>query len=175
MFTLSAMSKLTNPRSFIRGIKEYRILPGRGIVVFAILIILCELLLAFSHLSGWYLALMAPLGLVLLCTFFLAVSVNLARGRDLPCLCFGSGEVISPRSLVRLIIALLGELGVLVQSSSLSLADRISSHGSAPDAVLALTWAVLLVLGVTWLLQLPEVIAIARPIFRIPPGVGGRP
>lgn len=86
MFAVSTASKLGDPMSFVRGVREYRVLPQRSVLVFAILLIVCEAFVSLSHLGGWLLAFAAPMGLTMLCIFFVAVSVNLVRKRNLSCL-----------------------------------------------------------------------------------------
>lgn len=83
MFAVSTASKLGDPMSFVRGVREYRILPQRSALVFAILLIVCEAFVSLSHLGGWLLAFAAPMGLTMLCIFFVAVSVNLVRTEPL--------------------------------------------------------------------------------------------
>ena len=161
MFALSAASKIGNPRGFARGVEEYRILPRRVAFLFALLVILCEIFLSLSHIFGWLLVYAVPVGVAMLCSFFVAVSVNLARKRNLPCFCFGGyeQEPISSRSLARLAIAILGELLLLLHPGFFDNSfPRAASHASAQDVVLAGTWTLFVLIATLWVLSLPDLL-----------------
>ena len=115
VFLLSAASKLRNPMEFSRGVREYRVVPVAFVGPASILLIALEISLAIGHLTGFLLVVVIPLGFAALCCFAAAVSINLRRGRALPCYCFGSrnGETISTHTLVRILFLGLGELFLL--------------------------------------------------------------
>jgi hypothetical protein len=170
MFALSALGKLRDVRAFAFGVREYKILPERSAVPFAILVIVCEVCLAILHLAGWLLIFAVPLGLLLLCSFLVAVSINVVRRRNVPCYCFGTGngEVISSRSLVRLGIAILGELLLLLGPSVFSGATtHVTTRRSPQDIVLALTWVCFILLTTMWMMSVPDIkrliVSLRRP------------
>jgi hypothetical protein len=168
MFALSAVSKLKDPLSFVRGVTEYRILPRKGTVFFAVFVIVAELLLSISHLSSQMLSLAAPFGFALLSSFVAAVGINLARHRDLPCFCFGAeeGEMISGRTLVRLGIAILGESILMLQPGFFSApSGRALFTASAHEAVIALAWTLFLLIAILWVLEMPGLLDLARARF----------
>jgi len=165
MFALSTASKLADPMGFIRGVREYRILPQRSVLVFSLLLIVCEGFVSLSHLANWLLVFAAPIGLTMLCVFFAAVSVNLVRKRHLPCFCFGSGqrETTSARSLVRLAIAILGELVLLLQPGFFSGSfAHPAYYASAKDAVIAVSLALFALIATVWVLSLPDLLRLLR-------------
>ena len=164
MFAVSAAYKVADPRSFSRGVRDYKIIPNRGIVPFVTVVVVSEVFLALSHLCGWWLAFSSPLGLTLLGSFFVAITINLKKHHSLPCFCFGAGdgEIISRRSLIRLGIAILSEALLLVQTASITGPTRGLLADSARDLMLDLTWALFALLACIWALSLPEVLDITR-------------
>jgi hypothetical protein len=89
IFLASAVPKLLHPRGFILAVLEYRVLPERLGWLYGRLLPPLELLLALLLLSGTAVRLAAIVGSLLLLSFLIAVSINLARGRTLDCHCFG--------------------------------------------------------------------------------------
>ena len=167
VFLLSVRGKLMNPRGFARGVMEYQILPDRISYLAGLLLIPTEILLAATHLSGWLLAFGVLLGIVVVACFTAGVALNLRRGRLLPCHCFGDskGDVISGRTLARLILLMVGEL-LLLAKVAFSRANNpvnldqfrdVSELGSA-----FLSAVFLLVFG-NWLLNAADVVNLLRP------------
>ncbi len=89
VFLASAVPKLRHPKGFILAVLEYRVLPPQLGWFYARLIPPLELLLALLLLTGTAVRVAAVLVSMLLLSFIVAVSINLARGRDLDCHCFG--------------------------------------------------------------------------------------
>jgi len=167
-FALSVVSKITDPVSFARGVREYKILPRQGAVCFAIVVIVSELFLSISHLSGRMLRVAVPLGLALLSSFGAAVAINLTRDRHVPCFCFGAEEeeMISGRTLARLGIAILGEFILMLQPGFFSTASGSALlTASAQEVVVALAWTLFLLVAILWLLEMPDLLDLARARF----------
>jgi Methylamine utilisation protein MauE len=165
VFLLSALAKAQDPRGFARGVVEYRILPSSLAYGVGLVLLPLEGFLFLSHLTGWLLGLAVPLGLLLLLAFALAVGVNLGRGRVLPCYCFGSraqgGEMLSGRTLARLLLLLSGEAFLLVEvvMHNHSRAAIYSLHvGSLYQFSLAFFWASFVLLAGSWLLGLMDLV-----------------
>jgi len=89
IFLASAVPKLRHPKGFILAALEYRVLPPRLSWFYARLVPPLEFLLALLLLTGTALRSAAIVISVLLLSFIVAVGINLARGRDLDCHCFG--------------------------------------------------------------------------------------
>jgi hypothetical protein len=89
IFIFSAIPKLRHPNGFILVVLEYRILPPRLGRVFARLVPQLELFAALLLLSGIAVRLAGALTSLLLLSFIVAISINIARGRNLDCHCFG--------------------------------------------------------------------------------------
>jgi hypothetical protein len=132
-----------------------------------LLLIPTEILLAATHLTGRLLAFGVLLGIVVLACFTAGVALNLRRGRLLPCHCFGysKGDVISGRTLARLILLMVGEL-LLLADFSFSGANNLANPDQFRDvsefASAFLSAIFLLVLG-NWLLNASDVVKLLRP------------
>ena len=167
VFLLSVAGKLMNPRDFVRGVVEYQVLPDRLSYSVGLLLIPTEILLAAVHLSGRLLPFGALLGVAVLACFAAGVAVNLKRGRSLPCYCFGNskGDVISGRTLARLILLMVGET-LLLADFALSRAnnpvnlDRV--HDVSEFSMAFLSAIFLLIFG-SWLLNAADVVELLRP------------
>jgi hypothetical protein len=167
VFLLSAAGKLINPRDFARGVVEYRVLPDRVSYLAGLLLILTEVLLAAVHLTGRLLSYGALLGLVVLACFIVGVALNLKRGRILPCYCFGKskGDVISGRTLVRLILLMAAETFLLADfafSKANNFVNFDEVH-TASELGLAFLSAIFLLLLGGWLLNVAGVVELLRP------------
>lgn len=92
VFLTSAIPKLRRPKSFILVVLEYRILPPFIGEIFARLVPPLELFVALLLLTGTATQVGAALASLLLISFAIAVGINLVRGRDLDCGCFGEGR-----------------------------------------------------------------------------------
>jgi len=167
VFLLSASSKVLHPNTFARGVREYKLLPDSLAFVMGLLLIPIEIIIGISHLVGWLMSYMTVLALATLISFAIAVTVNLKRGRVLPCYCFGShgGEQISRRTLVRLGLLIAGELFVLADPA-LFAPDRLTYPERIADLVLLITILIcavfILVVG-RWVLTVPDIVDLFRP------------
>lgn len=167
VFSVSVKGKLVNPRGFARGVMEYQVLPDRVSFLAGLLLIPTEIFIAATHLTGWLLSFGVLLGVVALACFTTGVAVNLKRGRLLPCHCFGDskGDVISGRTLARLVLLMVGELLLLADvafsraNNSLSL-DRVRD---VSEFGLAFLTAIFLLVFSNWLLYAPDVAKLLQP------------
>jgi hypothetical protein len=92
IFLASAVPKLRHPKSFILAVLEYRVLPTRLGWLYARLLPPLELLLALLLLSGAAVRSSAIILSLLLLSFMAAISINMVRGRNLDCHCFGKAR-----------------------------------------------------------------------------------
>jgi hypothetical protein len=92
IFLFSAIPKLRHPNGFILTVLEYRVLPTRLSWLYARSLPPLELLLAVFLLSGTEVRSVAIVLSLLLISFMIAVAINLARGRNLDCHCFGKAH-----------------------------------------------------------------------------------
>jgi uncharacterized membrane protein YphA (DoxX/SURF4 family) len=89
LFLSSALGKLANWRGFVQGTLDYRLLPERAARTFAALLPWLELALAGALILGVALSVAGLAASLLLICFTIAVIVNLRRGREVACSCYG--------------------------------------------------------------------------------------
>lgn len=153
---VAGLSKLRHPVAFATSLNDFNVLPPRISVVFGLLTIAAEIVVGLSHLSGIGLAISVWIGLILLGLFSIAVCLTLYRSVELECHCFGSqsGEVITGRSLGRLILMIAGELYLLpVAGTQAALVYARSSFEIATAVCLSIAGLVISM----WILVIPEV------------------
>jgi len=163
-FALAAATKLIDVPGFVHGTREYRLLPNASAPVAAVTVIIIEGFVAFAMLLSIFVPLAAGLALVLSMIFFVAIWVNLRRGRrSLPCHCFGakSTDTISTRSLVRLSYVALGSVIVLAPLWE-SLSAPMWDVGTTRAATL-LVMAFAFLLFAKWTLVAPELMHLFWP------------
>jgi len=103
IFLPSGLRKLRDPSGFVTGVRNYGILPARLAVPVARSIAVAETVLGLVLLAGIALAVAAAAAALLLVCFVAGISVNLRRGRDIDCSCYGLGATknIGPAALGR--------------------------------------------------------------------------
>lgn len=155
VFVYSGLAKLRSPMRFVRGVIEYDVVPGLVAVVGGLLVIPLELYLGTAHLTSWTITLAGPIGCVVLLLFAIAVSVNLARGRSLPCYCFGAekSDFLSIRSLARLLLMIIGEIIVSIRPRSPGYSSTFSIIQTWDHALVLLILATAFFLAAIWSLQ----------------------
>lgn len=111
VFLVSAVPKLRHPKGFILTVLEYHILPPALGEFYARLLPLLELLAALLLLTGVAVRSAAILTSLVLVSFVAGIGINLFRGRNLDCGCFGEvgGKRIGPGLLLQ-------DLGLLTAS-----------------------------------------------------------
>jgi uncharacterized membrane protein YphA (DoxX/SURF4 family) len=102
VFLYAAWPKITQSWVlFAMDIDAYQVLPHWAVVFVARTLPWAELLLGFWLISGKWLRLSALGASLLLGSFFVLVVRAYLKGMQINCGCFGSGDVISPRTLLR--------------------------------------------------------------------------
>jgi hypothetical protein len=106
VFLWSAVTKAARPAEFFDALSDYGLERPIVAVPLGSALIALEGTVAVTHLTGWQVQWGILLAIVLLTTFSLIVSLALARGIAVACLCFGtrSGEMASVHTLVRLLL-----------------------------------------------------------------------
>lgn len=87
---LAAFTKLTDLEAFRTAVAEYGLLPGSLERPFAAVLPIIELTLSAMLLLGLGTVFAATIAVPVFLSFSFAIGVNMARGRDLDCHCFGS-------------------------------------------------------------------------------------
>jgi hypothetical protein len=166
---LSAAPKLRRPAAFCVTVARYELVPGRLARPVALAVIAIEAFLAVCLLSGALLTVAVPLAIVTVLGFGAASAINLRRGRDIECGCFGNpSERVSVRSLARLGLVLAAAVALAALAGS-EAADPITAARLADEGADGLAYliniagvAAFLLLGGMWLLHGGELNAVVR-------------
>lgn len=86
---IAALFKLRDLPSFRRAVHHYRVLPRWMGSIYAAAVPLAELISSVLLLIGLAVGMGALLAVLLFASFAIAVGINMRRGRDLDCHCFG--------------------------------------------------------------------------------------
>jgi uncharacterized membrane protein YphA (DoxX/SURF4 family) len=89
VFLAAAIPKLRNPRRFTLAVIEYRVLPPDLSRRYAAVIPPLELAVGLALILAIGSRLVAVLAAFLLVNFSVAIGINIGRGRDIDCHCFG--------------------------------------------------------------------------------------
>jgi len=92
IFLVNAIPKLRHPEGFVLVTLEYRVLPPFLGRLYGRIIPPLEFLVALLMLSGTDVGFVAIVVSLLLFSFIVAIVINMARGRDLDCNCFGPNK-----------------------------------------------------------------------------------
>ena len=102
IFVYAAWTKIRQPwLVFALSIDAYRLLPDWAVFTVARMLPWVELVLGLLLLSGFLRRIAAPAVALLLAGFYVAMIYAYASGAGIDCGCFGVGEAVSPRTLVR--------------------------------------------------------------------------
>ncbi len=102
VFLFAAYSKLKQSYLiFAMSIDSYRLLPEWAVLTVARTLPWLELAIGAGLLIGWRLRYFAFAGMALLLFFFSILVYSYGRGLTIDCGCFGVGETLSPRTLIR--------------------------------------------------------------------------
>ncbi len=102
VFLYAAYSKLRQSwLLFAMAIDAYGLLPQWAVMTLARVLPWCELVLGILLLTGFWLRQAAIAASALLVVFFAVMLRSYAKGLQINCACFGLGEAISLKTLVR--------------------------------------------------------------------------
>ena len=95
IFFYAGIEKIISPRDFAVAIYNYQLLPDGTINLLAIFLPWLEVLIAASLITGICIRGAALISALLFLTFAIALTINLVRGLDISCGCFGvsSGNI----------------------------------------------------------------------------------
>lgn len=164
VFLRSALGKLRHPQWFLRGVEDYRVIPARLVPYAGAFLIVAEVVIALSHLSGWFLVVIVPASIALLALLGAIVTITIRRGLAVSCLCFGAGEeqeVVSMRTTGRLGVLLCAEL--LLWLGIHSGASSTMYDLGARELAIAALQATLTLTVVSWVFAVHEVSEVQRP------------
>ncbi len=90
IFLVSSIPKLRHPKGFVFTVLNYRVLPPSLSTVYALVVPSLECFIGLCLLMGALVCVDGGIIALLLTSYLIAVSVNMARGRALECNCFGA-------------------------------------------------------------------------------------
>jgi uncharacterized membrane protein YphA (DoxX/SURF4 family) len=92
IFFYAAIEKIIDSQAFAIAIYYYQLMPDFAINLMALVLPMLEMFLAVSLVSGIYLRGASLISSLLFLVFATALSINLARGLDISCGCFGKSS-----------------------------------------------------------------------------------
>ncbi|MES1261372.1 MAG: MauE/DoxX family redox-associated membrane protein [Acidobacteriota bacterium] len=102
IFIAAGYFKLREPwLQFAVSLNGFKILPDAALEPVAKILPWCELALGLAILSGIWLRWFSLLATLMLAVFFAVLVRSFALGLQVDCGCFGSGEALGPKTLVR--------------------------------------------------------------------------
>jgi uncharacterized membrane protein YphA (DoxX/SURF4 family) len=102
IFIYAAWTKLRQPwLMFALSIDAYRLLPEWAVFAIARTLPWTELVLGLLLVLGVFLRFAAPVTAILLAGFYAGMIYAYTSGLGIDCGCFGAGEAVSPRTLLR--------------------------------------------------------------------------
>ncbi len=102
IFVYAAYTKLRHPwMLFAMSVNSYRVLPDWGVTLVARMLPWFELTLGALLILGIGLRFVAAAASALLAGFFLVMLRSYSQGLGIDCGCFGFGEKLGPRTLIR--------------------------------------------------------------------------
>jgi putative oxidoreductase len=128
IFVVAALPKIADPPSFAHMIYNYRILPG-GLINFSALVMpWVEVLAGLALILGIWVKPARWLVTLLLVTFMIAISINLARGNAIDCGCFdvSAANRTHEERIRDMWIVLVRDAGMLLLVAQLAWAARSS-------------------------------------------------
>lgn len=155
LFLASATGKARDIQGFVHGVRSYHVLPAVLVRPYALMLPVLEGGAALLLLSGRHPRVGGALALAMLISFGVGTGVNVWRGRDVPCHCFGTGagERTSRRSLLRItLLAAASTLVILGDSTDPAF------FGSPISALLVTSLGAFALSAGAWLLKLPDLL-----------------
>ncbi|MGI8968272.1 MAG: MauE/DoxX family redox-associated membrane protein [Chloroflexota bacterium] len=162
IFMVSSVAKAREMGRFVDGVVSYHVLPKRLATLYAVLLPPLEAAVGIALLVGLFVDVCALIAAAMLVSFSMAIAINLRRKRQLPCYCFGGGssEQLSPRSLWRVVLLLLG-VGCILSPRFLGVvAPELLAFGEpgwVVDTVLRTTLTLFILAAGTWILWTPTI------------------
>ena len=102
VFLYAAWTKLrASPLIFAMSVDSYQLLPEWGVLAVAYSLPWLELLIGVLLLAGLWLRYVAASASAILVMFFALMLRSYVQGQGIDCGCFGVGEAISPKTLLR--------------------------------------------------------------------------
>jgi uncharacterized membrane protein YphA (DoxX/SURF4 family) len=92
IFFYAGIEKIIDPKVFAVAVYNYQLLPDFAVNTVAVILPWLEVLIATCLLTGYYVRGAAVISSGLFLTFASALTINLVRGLDISCGCFGASS-----------------------------------------------------------------------------------
>ena len=92
IFYYAGIEKIADPGEFAVAIYNYQLLPDLAVNVLAVILPWLEIIIATCFVAGFYVRGAALISSALFLTFATALTINLLRGLDISCGCFGASS-----------------------------------------------------------------------------------
>jgi|HubBroStandDraft_1064217.scaffolds.fasta_scaffold11525_2 uncharacterized membrane protein YphA (DoxX/SURF4 family) len=134
VFLYAAYTKLRDPWAlFAMSVDSYKILPEWAVLAVARSLPWFELALGVVLVSGFVLRHASVVAAGLLAVFFTLMVVSYARGLTIDCGCFGPGEALGPKTLLR--DGTLLSLAIVLAVLAMLPAREITPPNVAPEKI----------------------------------------
>ena len=92
VFLYAGIEKIIAPQEFAMAVYNYRLLPDWAVNMLAVILPWLEVFLATGFIAGIYVRGASSLSSLLFLIFAIALTINLVRGLDISCGCFGGSS-----------------------------------------------------------------------------------
>ena len=92
IFFYASIEKIADPGEFAVAIYNYQLLPDIAVNTLAVILPWLEIIIATCLVTGFYVRGAALISSALFLTFATALTINLLRGLDISCGCFGASS-----------------------------------------------------------------------------------
>jgi len=101
LFVWASWDKILDPGRFLEDVANYGILPPGWVNLCALTLPWLEMIAGLFLILGFFSRSSALILSTLLITFLIAIAINLARGVEIDCGCFGAGEKLTAMTFLR--------------------------------------------------------------------------
>jgi len=135
LFVMASWDKILHPARFAEDVANYGILPPLLVNLFSLILPWAEMIAGLFLILGFLSRSSSLILLVLLVNFIVAISINIIRGSQIDCGCFGSGEELGVIALLRDLVMLAMGVQVFSFDRGLFAIDSLfrKKRGQAPS------------------------------------------
>ncbi len=106
LFVMASWDKILHPARFAEDVANYGILPSLLVNLFSLILPWAEMIAGLFLILGFLSRSSSLVLLLLLVSFIVGISINIVRGSQIDCGCFGSGEELGVITLLRDLVML---------------------------------------------------------------------